>query len=168
MPPSAIVSQGTQRHVARLIVAARVGVAQQKIEHRLGAGTSARHRSHQASSRMSGEARKSRGRADVLSRACLTLGALVESAWRRCSRTSRPEDSMRVAVGKPGLGEVLQQGGEAGAAVAIVGREIGAAEERLPVGREKHGHGPAAATRWWPARTSCRCGRCRAALRGRP
>ena len=45
----------------------------------------------------------------------------------------------------PGLGDALQDFGEAGLPVAILRRKIGAAEERLQVGREPDAHRPAAA-----------------------
>ena len=38
----------------------------------------------------------------------------------------------------------FRSGGEAGAPVAVVGREVGAGEERLLLGRQEHGHRPAA------------------------
>src|ERR1017187_10103364 len=49
-----------------------------------------------------------------------------------------------LAVGEPGLGEGGEQGGEAGAAVAVIGREVGAPEEGLAVGGGEDGQGPAA------------------------
>jgi hypothetical protein len=49
-----------------------------------------------------------------------------------------------VAASVPGIGDGPQQAGEAGAAVAVVGREVGAGVERLQVGRQKDRHWPAA------------------------
>ena len=49
------------------------------------------------------------------------------------------------ALRAPGLGDLRQDGGEAGVSIAVLGREVGAAEERLQVGREPDGHRPAAA-----------------------
>ena len=45
----------------------------------------------------------------------------------------------------PGLGDAVEDGREAGHAVAVVGREVGAAEERAAVGGQEHRHRPAAA-----------------------
>ena len=49
------------------------------------------------------------------------------------------------AVVDPGVGEVFQEGFEAGAAVAVLGGEVGAAKEGLAIGSKKDAHGPATA-----------------------
>ena len=52
---------------------------------------------------------------------------------------------MLVAIAAPGFGDLGEDGAEAGVAPAILGREVGAAEEGLEFGREPDGHRPAAA-----------------------
>ena len=64
------------------------------------------------------------------------LAQLLDDVARRC-------DNLRAIVA-PGLGDLAQNGGKAGAPIAILRRKIGAAEEWLQFRREPHRHGPAA------------------------
>ena len=48
-------------------------------------------------------------------------------------------------AGVPGVVDGVEEAHEAGHALPVVGREVGAAEERAAAGVEEHGHGPAAA-----------------------
>ena len=73
-----------------------------------------------------------------------------------------------VAPLAPRLGELLEDRAEPRAAVAVLGREVGAAEERAAVGKEERREGPAAPARPSSGPRSCRRRRRRAAPRGRP
>ncbi len=86
----------------------------------------------EAESSASGEAAPPGGELPTCSAICSSMRRALTP--RCAARSSRQASAMR-----------SRTAGNPGAPIAIVRRKIGAAEERLQVRREPHGHGPAAA-----------------------
>ena len=76
-----------------------------------------------------------------------SLDAASSEPERMCSARFALERAHLVAARLPRLGHGEQHLRERGQTVSRLGREVGAAEERLAFGRQEHGHRPAAAAR---------------------
>ena len=140
-------AQRLQRHRARARLAGvrdRRGVVVEQQELEAGGVRELRRGAEAAPRGVEGAAHALDGAPGQLRRDRAVTRRFARGGGLELLRDAGGRGEQALAVGVPRVAQRLKQAAEAGPAVAVLGREVGAGEERVTVGRHEHGHRPAA------------------------